>query len=315
MEKSTTLVPSGILYSIDFSDQGNRMAAAFESNLLIWKIPPENESDFFDHSFTDHTDGAEPLPKGSATDLPLLVNMDPIIKAGDMSVNQMANLLQFPLIIPTHLPEYISFAEAGKNQDGGIWLRYQLKNQSRSEVSLYILEQINWESRPPKMTIGEDALVTPLTINIDGETVTAEYVTGDWTVASGFSSQPGSINSGEMTNIWLWNDHSTSKRLRWQQYGILIAMYFRVENLYTPVLADVDRKNKVTLINNLLSQADMIQIARGMKWYMEVSDQNLMISLGQSAMDQQIDPYGSNLIGSLSTFHPNIITNGAMDIE
>jgi hypothetical protein len=311
----STSVPSGMVYSIDFSDQGTQMAAAFENYVLLWNIPADYKSDFFNQSITSHADFLQSLSKASANDLPMFINMDPIIKAGDMSANQMANLLQFPLIIPTRLPVNITFKEAGKNQDGSIWLRYQLKNQPGSEVSLYIFEYFTWESRPPKMTIGEDAFVIPLTINIDGENVNAEYVSGDWSVATGFSSQPGSLDSGEMTNIWLWNDHSTSKRLRWQQHGILIAMYLRVENLYTPVLADLDRRNKVTLISNLLSQADMIQIAKGMKWYMEVSDQNLMISLGQSAMDQQIDSYGPDQIGTSSIFSQIMITNEAIDIE
>jgi WD40 repeat protein/DNA-directed RNA polymerase specialized sigma24 family protein len=311
----STSVPSGMVYSIDFSDEGTQMAVAFENYVLIWKIPADYKAYFFNHSASDQYGCAEPLPKATANDLPDVMTLTPIIEAGQMSVDRIANILQFPLIIPAHLPDFITFSEAGISEDGSIWLQYEIKNQYGSNSSLFIFEHIITDPRPPNMTIGANALVTPLTINIDGEDVTAEYVSGDWSVATGFSSQPGSSVNGEMTNIWLWNDHSASKRLRWKQYGILIAMYFRVEKLYTPVLADFDRRNKATSISILLSQADMIQIARGMKWYMEVSNGSLMLSQGQSPEDHQILSYESDWTDTPSAFSQNNITNGALDIE
>jgi WD40 repeat protein len=311
----STSVPSGMVYSIAFSGEGNKMATAFENQVLIWNIPTEYSSSFFIHSRSDQNDGPEPLPKASANDLPILMNLNPIIESGNASADHMANVLQFPLILPAHLPEFISFKEAGKNQDGSIWLQYELKNQNGSESSFYIFERIIRDSNPPTMTIGEDALVTPLPISIAGDMVTAEYVSGDWSVATGFPSQPGSLDNGEMTKNWLWNGHSASKRLRWQQYGILIAMYFRVENLYTHVLADVDRRNKVTLISNLLSQADMLQIARGMKWYMDLNDDSVQLSPGQGSTGGYINVYEVAQSNKSNSIIQDIITNRAMDIE
>ena len=133
--------------------------------------------------------------------------------------------------------------------------------------------------------------------------------------ATGFSSNPGGSGNGEMTNIWLWNDHSNSKRLRWQQSGILIALYYRVENLYSPVLLDSENLRKVTAINNILSQADLIQIAGGMKWYMVFNREITPIPNGQS-------PTGLSIIASMNYLAHNdnvtqqsLISNMAMDLE
>ena len=311
----STSVPSGMVYSIAFTTEGNRMAAAFENQVLIWRIPHNYTSFYFSHAASEHNDGPEPYPAAGANDLPILESMDPSVEAGQMTVEQMADTLKFPIILPTHLPDYISFKEAGRTQDGSIWLKYELKNQPGSEASLYIFERIARDNQSLKMTIGESALITPLPIIIDGTQVTAEYVSGDWLKATGFSSNPGGSGNGEMTNIWLWNDHSNSKRLRWQQSGILIALYYRVENLYSPVLLDSENLRKVTAINNILSQADLIQIAGGMKWYMVFNREITPIPNGQS-------PTGLSIIASMNYLAHNdnvtqqsLISNMAMDLE
>ncbi len=258
--------PIGKITSLTFSDEG-KLAIVIENEIVLCRIPIKLSSTFFVPSSLDTYFDFPPLQESFANDIPQF--QSPAKGAGDehLTLNQVAR--HFPLIIPTRLPEDINFQEARINQDDSVTLRFTVSSQPGKQSTLYIYEKVIGSSQPPTMSVGENAEILHTRIaTIPGRSV-AEYVRGDWLSTRSFI--PPSIDSpvGESHDVWRWDNASSSQRLRWMQYGLLIAMYYQTYNTYVPVLIGPEQGIELFRINTLLTKEDFEQIALWMMLYSE----------------------------------------------
>jgi WD40 repeat protein/DNA-directed RNA polymerase specialized sigma24 family protein len=255
--------PVGMVYGVAFSESGNVLAAMFENEIELWGLPPEYKSAYFTQATQDIFVNSPPEPLSSLYDVEKLSG-DYI--GGMQSLDQAASMLQFPLIVPNHLPETLDYLGATVNLDGSVWLRYiTYENQSFQSI-LYIYERMLGFSTPPTMTIGSSASIISIRIQTNMGPVDADYVQGDWQWSIGYIPPSDTSNTAQGREAWSWDNSSLSQRLRWQQAGIFIAMYDLVNDTYLPSSINQSRTYRPEN-SGLLSQDDMIQIAAGMQWY------------------------------------------------
>ncbi|HSB67274.1 MAG TPA: hypothetical protein VLD65_11905, partial [Anaerolineales bacterium] len=267
--KIYTLTPSksyGMVYAVAFSNSDGSMAAMFENEIEFWRLPPKYTSVYFTPATQDAFINSRPLPLSTANDFPKL---NDYIIGGMLSMDQAAPKLQFPLFVPNRMPESFTYLGATINPDGSAWLRYIKYGKGLSyQAIIYIYEQTIGYAVPPTMTIGASASVLPVRLDtFTGET-TAEYVDGDWSYSRGYTSPEYSdLTTGDVVEVWRWDNSSPSQRLRWTEAGVFIAMYFKVDDSYIPILSTPVPGNLPESPDLLLSQEDFIQIASGMQWY------------------------------------------------
>ena len=258
-------VPNGMVNSLAFSKTGDRLASVIDNKVVLWKIPPDNPSRYYIHSAEDSIIDSIPAPVATANDIPELLIYSNGLEGEHLSLEQAQTLLEFHPLIPTHLPKYVNFHEAKVTEDGGVWLHYDIFNQQNTQASLYIFERIIEDSVPPTMTIGASAEVSPVQVETQLGSAPAEYVQGDWLWMQSFTPPSNDLFNGNAHDVWSWDNNSKSQRLRWQQNGLLIALYYQVENPYVDVFSDVRRETNVLSSNSFLSQWDLLQIASGMR--------------------------------------------------
>ncbi len=247
----------GRLYSLAFSKAGKLLATEFEYNIILWGITPSYPTTYFNLAAENIFSDTPPLPLSTANDVPEL-NDHPI--AGMLTVDQAAGSLLFPLILPSHLPEDLTYLGATINEDRSVWLRYVKYRQQSYEAMLYIYEKEIGDSPPPTMTVGASSMVMPVKINTETGQVMGEYVRGDWERTFWYGN-------GSLT--WMWDANSNSQRLRWRQFGVLVAFYYQISPNYGRNLITPEQNDNITYLSTLLSQGDLVQIAEGMRWYGE----------------------------------------------
>jgi WD40 repeat protein/DNA-directed RNA polymerase specialized sigma24 family protein len=133
----STSIPNGMVYSVAFSKDHTSLAAVFESEIVLWGIPQDYSSTFFNYSSQDTIIGSPPFAQSSGNDI---VQFQEPTRTGEdwnLDIVQVAPLLEFPPLIPTHLPENINFQGARANVDGSLWLRYNTFSQ-QATLSHYI---------------------------------------------------------------------------------------------------------------------------------------------------------------------------------
>ena len=259
-------VSSGMAYSLAFSMGGDPLAAFFGQEIMLWGIPPQITSSFYVHAESDNFADSQPLPEATANDIPRLQSPANNVLEDHLNLDQAAALMPFPLFVPAHLPENTDFLDASVNQDGSVWLRYVTYHLQSYQSLLYIYEKIIGNSTPPTMTIGASADILLTRIETLSGRANAEYVRGDWLLSKSFTSSSDGFVWSETRDVWQWDNGSNSQRLRWQQNGILIAIYYQV-NPYTQVLHVPNQNDRLFYVSSLLGQGDLMQIASGMTPY------------------------------------------------
>jgi hypothetical protein len=158
------------------------------------------------------------------------------------------------------------------------------------------------------MTIGASAAIQPTRINTFSDQVIGEYVKGDWSVMESFSPPTGNSTKAQIHDMWQWNNASGSERLRWQQDGILIAIYYQVTDYYVPVLFQSGQDNPLSGTRANFSQTDLVQIASGMMWYTDAKDEIMCMAKGQGVMNNSEGDYpigNGQSCGSVFSANPN----------
>jgi hypothetical protein len=183
----------------------------------------------------------------------------------------------------------MSFYAATVNDDGSIWLRYDVFNQHAYRASLYIYEKSIENNAPPILTIGASANIIQTQVDTTSGAVLAEYVQGDWSVAPSFTQPQSDSTTGEMHDVWKWDNVSSSQRLRWQQNGVFIALYYQPYRLYSVVIGEQESNSEWIYLSSLLSQGDILQIASEMTPY-----------LAMNSVKTSYKPGGNELIPSSS---------------
>lgn len=254
----------GTVFSLAFSQDGNKLASAFENEVVMWGLHTDRSSNYFAHSLQGRYIDTLPIPSPSASDIPALQTPENGSVDERLSLVQASALLDFPLVIPTHLPANINFISASVNNDGSVLVRYDAYNPELYQATLYIYEKNIGDSPPPTMTIGAGANVLLTQVATDSGSASAEYVQGDWFWRQTYTPPKPGFSHGQAHNVWDWDLTSNSQRLRWQQDGILIALYYQAYPLYSPLMHLVLGSDNITYVSSILSQKDIEQIGSGM---------------------------------------------------
>lgn len=266
-----TPATDGLVYDITFGESGDKLAAVFENEIALWGIPDNNSSTFFVHATSDYYADSRPVPEANANDIPGLQSPKNSVLIGGLSLDQAIKAIPFPLLVPIHLPENIKFQNATINKNGSILLLYEMGNKAGNQESLYIYEQNLKNSAPPTMTIGEDASVLLTHVSTVSGNTLAEYVQGDWMWRQSYTPAIGDSPYGITHNVWDWDSWSATERLRWQQNGILIGLYYQVYKPYSPMIYLSSQNDQIIHLSTILDQADLVQIASGMIPYSEIN--------------------------------------------
>jgi WD40 repeat protein/DNA-directed RNA polymerase specialized sigma24 family protein len=253
-------IQDGRLDSLAFSNLGDKLAATIvNGDIVIWGTQAGSSSTYFIHALWDDYGDSGPMPSATANDILMLREPEGLSVKEHLSLNQAAADLDFPLLVPTRLPENINFQDARVNLDGSAWLVYDASDQGGIQAGLYIYELVIGNANPPTMTVGGSAAITQIPSITPSGMDLAEYVQGDWSWSRYYNSQNHSH-----TDSWDWDMIIPTQRLRWQQQGIFIAMYYQVSLpsrrvIYQPV------RDEFVPLDKLLTQQDLVQIAMGMK--------------------------------------------------
>jgi hypothetical protein len=115
------------------------------------------------------------------------------------------------------------------------------------------------------MTIGASAAVMQIPLITASGMEIADYVQGDWIWSRYYNS-----HDSTHYDSWDWFVMKPTQRLRWQQGGIFIALYYQVTNPFERVVNQpVGRE--FDPLDNLLTEQDLVQIATGMLPFSEVN--------------------------------------------
>jgi WD40 repeat protein/DNA-directed RNA polymerase specialized sigma24 family protein len=252
-------IPDGRLDTLAFSGRGDRLAGTIvNGDLAIWSINPGSSTTYFVHALRDSYGDSGPLPMAPANDLLMLRESGGLSAKQHLALDQVAAALAFPLLIPTHIPSNIRFTEARVNNDGSAWLEYDASDMGGIQAGLYIYEQIIGDSQPPTMAIGANAAVDQIPIVMPSWISIAEYVQGDWSWSRDDNSK---INT--YSDSWEWISTRPTQRLRWEQQGIFIAMFYEVTTPFERIL-NHPVKDEFVALDRLLTQQDLVNIAKGL---------------------------------------------------
>jgi len=313
----STSVPNGMVYSVAFSKDSSKLAAVFENEIVLWRIPTDRSSLFYVHSAIDTYSDSVPIPVATANDIPQLQSVDNVASV-NLNLDQTTAVLPFPLIIPIHLPENMSFQEAIVYNDGSVWLRYDAYNQHVFQASLYIYEKIIGYSAPPTMTIGANADVIFTQVDASSGRASGEYVRGDWLWTQSIIPPTHDSLIGEVHDVWQWDNSSNSQRLRWQQNGLMIALYYQVYKPYKPVLSGSGHTYELLYVNSYLGQGDLVQIASGMILYSHMKIEITCNPPGHTEINpsknSEVIGVGQSCSAPLQETHHRI-TNGSVVIK
>jgi WD40 repeat protein len=265
-----TQIPNGMVHGVIFPSAGYIMAAVFQNEIVLWELPPKYESVFYTQAEDDTFVDSPPLPSPTANDIPEFDEAK--LPSGLLSLDQATAVRHSPLVVPEHLPENLNFLGATVNEDGSAWLRYVTYQQNSTLAMLYIFEKEIGDTPIPTMTIGASAIILPIQFDDGMGQANAEFVQGDWYQINMWTSWgivPGLDYQAnpQFKYMWKWSNLSYSMHLRWQQTGLLIVMYYRVNDSYFPVLSPLNQRNQSDIQRLLLNREDLTQIASGINWY------------------------------------------------
>jgi WD40 repeat protein/DNA-directed RNA polymerase specialized sigma24 family protein len=266
-----TPATDGMLYNIAFGDSGNKLAAVFENEIVLWGIPNNNSSTYFIHATSDNYVDLKPSPEATANDVPGLQSPKGSVLIGGLSLDQVTQAIPFPMLVPIHLPDNIRFQNASVNKDGSIMLLYEVSTQEGDQESLYIYEQSVKNSTPPTMTIGANASVLLTHVRTNSGNALGEFVQGDWMWRQSYTPATGESPMGVIHDVWDWESNSSTGRLRWQQNDILIDLYYQVYRSYSPTIYLSPEMDHLLHLSTILDQADLVQIASGMVPYVAMN--------------------------------------------
>jgi WD40 repeat protein len=299
--------PDGRLDSLAFSNLGDTLAATIVNNdIVLWDINPGSSSTFFVHALWDSYGDSGPMPLATANDILMLREPAGLSVDDHLSLDQTAADLAFPLLVPADLPENISLREARVNIDGSAWLEYEASDQGGVQAGLYIYEQAIGNTVPPTMTIGASAAVIQIPLITASGMEIADYVQGDWIWSRYYNSQDSTHYDS-----WDWYVMKPTQRLRWQQQGIFIALYYQVTSPFERMV-NQPVSNEFVPLDNLLTQQDLVQIAKGI---LPFSEANGMIPYDILNLTDTVTPVSIKSIGNVhsclssSQVRQQLITN------
>ncbi len=303
-----TPAPSGMTFNLAFSKSGDRFAVVFENEIVIWGIPQERPSTFYKRAMADHLIDINPNTEMTSVGFPILQPIYYDISERNLALDKAAAELPFQLLVPTHLPDGMSFYVASVNHDGSVWLRYDIFDQRSYRASLYIYEKSIGNDASPTLTIGESAEIIQTEVETNHGALPAEYVKGDWTVSPSFTQPQADSVIGIIHNIWNWDNASGSQRVRWQQNGVFVAFYYQPNTLDSEIISGQDWNSEWTYLNAELDQADMLQMASGMLPYSEVNAMKIAYLPGPAESRlPEADPWmGSDQLCPLSGNKPGV---------
>jgi hypothetical protein len=257
--------------SMSFTPSGGLLAVLVEDEVSLWKPNQEITYRYFNQATESLYKEGLPHPLAEGNDIPEIIEFSQLVMNKFGKISEAANLIPFPLLVPTRLPEFINITDVVLYTNDIVCLEYGFPQQQTNYSSLYICEKYIGNSGPPIMKVGPDADIISLEIETMSGPKKAEYVYGDWYQAR-MGNSDSLMRSGLPDDAWIWDKNSSSQRLRWVQYGILVSVYYQVDDPFTAVLdGDVIRITRDSY-NPYVNQTDLMQIAVGMRKYKEVSN-------------------------------------------
>ncbi len=277
-------VPQGMGYALAVSQGGNMMAAAFDTEIVLWGLPPNYASTYYQRANQDTFVDSPPLPASTYNTIP---EQGPVGTAnGSLDLGQAAALLKFPLLVPTRLPENLTFLDATVDPDGSVVLRYVAYQGKSFQALLYIYEKVLGNSSPPTITVGASADIMLTHVENASGRVYADYVRGDWILSQRITPPEDGSLQGVEHSVWTWDNTSGSQRLSWQQNGIFVSLYYLVNQPFQQALPSSGPADG-TQMRGLLDQSDLVQVANWMDWYSQADNTFILIPsvtiYGQSA--------------------------------
>jgi WD40 repeat protein len=279
LHRISTSLPDEMVSSLSFSNDGSRLAVAFESEIGLWAIPDQKTSEFFVHASSDHFIDSTPFSNGTVNDIPLEPSTLSNAQGIYSNLNQTADGLDFPLLVPARLPSGYTFLYGTINQDGSVWLRYVISDDQGNQASLLVYERPLKGERPPGMVVGSDAEVIPTQIQTMSGVVPAEYVEGEWLLRHSFTQPSDGSSNGVSHSVWFWDWDSKSAHLRWEQAGVLIGLYYRPYYPFSPAINNSRRDAGISAGSMLLGEDDLEQIAGGMIYFQSASTKTSYIPI------------------------------------
>jgi hypothetical protein len=156
------------------------------------------------------------------------------------------------------------------------------------------------------MTIGASAAVIQIPLITASGMEIADYVQGDWIWSRYYNSQDSTHYDS-----WDWYVMKPTQRLRWQQQGIFIALYYQVTSPFERMV-NQPVSNEFVPLDNLLTQQDLVQIAKGI---LPFSEANGMIPYDILNLTDTVTPVSIKSIGNVhsclssSQVRQQLITN------
>ena len=263
----STSIPNGTIYGVVFSNVGEKLAVVFENQVALWGIPGSVSSTYFSNAETDFDTGS--LILSTANDLPIFSKQEEKnVKIHNFY--QLSGQLP-PASVPTHLPNGFALQEGQQLINGGTVFKYTIADTQDISQSLYLYEYPIYGKDPLTMTVGTNATVVGLSmITPDGQ-IMGEYVQGDW-----LPSGSNTLDKGYPAFQWV--NTFPSQRLRWEQNGLLIAIYYRVGGDPALTLERPALGNPFGVPYGILSMDDLVDIAEGMTsiWQIYISDETVL---------------------------------------
>jgi WD40 repeat protein len=276
----TMAIPNEMVFGLQFTADGKKLAVEFESRIDVWDIPSQQPLQYFSYAYKDNFIDSSPFSAGTVNDLPRWHDRMRNLQGVYLDLSQAASAVDYPLIVPGILPQDFTFLSAMVNYDGSVWLRYVANISEGHQEYIYIYEQnIGSSDPPPVMVVGQGAEVALTQIATQSGYVPAESVQGDWLVRRSFTSPSDGSNTGISHYVWYWNSASISQHLRWQQDGILIGLYYQPYTPYGSYNSNFQSFSYLSNYSSTLSESDLEQIASGMVSFHDVSSPALSTAI------------------------------------
>ncbi len=260
-------IPNEWVYSLVFSRDGSSLAVVFEDEIVLWGIPSQSQSRFFLKATTDSIMNSTAFASGIANDLPQLQESVYNLRGIYVDLGQTAVHLDYPLVVPSNLPDKFIFTYASINNAGGVYLRYSAYNAQGYQSGIFIYEMPVGNTPVPAMLLGESADITSLLVENPSGSLQAEYVLGDWQWQHSFTAPDNDSLRGQAHSVWYWNSSLPSQRLRWIQNGVLIALYYDIYIPASPALDNSSQAPGSPALSTMLGENDLLKIAAGMSAY------------------------------------------------
>ncbi len=258
------IIPNEMVYSLAFAQNGASLAVGFEDEIVVWGIPQRSDAQFFIQADEGGFNFENPLSMSTASDVARRQDYSENLPRTYFALGSIVGMLKFPLQIPARLPSEFVFSYAMIKSDGSILIRYFRYDERGYEESLDIYEQAMGDGSPPTMMVGANVSVIPVQLVSEAGVVKAEYVKGDWVRMRSYTEPPNGTITGLEHSLWTWNLDSSTIRLRWQQDGVLVGLYYQPHNRYPPAVESSGQASGSRFAISQLDGSDLEQIAAGM---------------------------------------------------